>query len=190
MKSICKICHVPTEKNILDLCPRCKTMSKLVDDFIDDNFELATNFLLKKLNSITSHRLQEQDKLYLESLQLPPLPPFKIITEGPANLHVIVTTAISHNRKTERNRVHSRHIKVLENLEINRLQRHSGSLLCKEFHRYYELLDSDEENKEATCKRCLQIANSLEKKSINIIYLNKKQAQSFMKKLNSDMNNF
>ena len=169
-----------------DRCKKCETISRGIDWLMKENPHGAIDLLLSKLTRLTKGRLSKKRMQRTKSKDIEPLHFSDPISEAPATLHATVVSVSGRHRLDYHSVRGGKHIKVLEEVDFQRLERGKNDFLCQRYPDYDHIHEWDRQL-EADCKKCLQRAESLEKRGIEIEYLTKSQAQDFRDKRWNEM---
>ena len=174
-KRPCKICGSKSFSTLVHLCKRCFNINKKMDTFIEEDIESATDFLLEKISKVTKQKLAIKQYNYIKKLNLKPYVLPEPIKSSPNFLRATIISTTVINRLTNKFSRSGTHINLLDDLDFQRLHRNSGFLLCTA----NVISNMYNSNSELTCKRCIKMAKSLERRGIEIIYLDENEISDY-----------
>ncbi|WP_020402241.1 hypothetical protein [Gracilimonas tropica] len=181
----CKHCGEPAVSEFTMFCKRCYEVRSKVDQLMKSNPDAALDLLLEKLAKITEFRIRKRDYEHIKKLDYKPLKFPDPISKAPAELNVTTASFYTIHQITRHSVSGAYHIKLLEDIEFHNLKRMSGSLLCKGY--FDDTKNVYETDHEITCKKCLRMAKSLERRKISLKYLSKSEAKEFTEKVNKQI---
>lgn len=183
----CRYCGTELEgrrRELGDTCSECERLSRGIDALMKRSASGAMDLLHAKLARLSKARRRRQDVLRSKSK-----PPIEIelpepVSEAPATLRAIVVSVSGRNRLNYRHVSGGRHIRVLDPIEFQQLERREGAFLCQHSPKYNHIYEP-EDMREPDCKKCLERRESLQRRGIEVDLLSKSEAQALREKRDS-----